>query len=185
MSFWTMEDGLKLVRALQPEARKFGYHLSLGGSVLNQGHSHKDIDLYFLPFENKGVNGGKSNLQGLVSYLEELWGVSKCLFKDYGQENLAPKGDEDVIKRGGINFGNLKLPKVKQIGPGTRVKDHLGKVWWRWNDMWVSDDDLSTHPNRTDILRLYEEAQAAIVPSAYQEKLKFTRGDDRIDVFIL
>lgn len=46
---WKLKDGLALVRKLQPETRQFGYHLTLGGGVLNTGKSRKDLDLFFLP----------------------------------------------------------------------------------------------------------------------------------------
>ncbi len=45
---WTLEEALILVRALQPTAWQYGYHLCLGGGVLNKGVSSKDLDLYFL-----------------------------------------------------------------------------------------------------------------------------------------
>jgi hypothetical protein len=67
---WTLEQGLKIARALQNASRDFGYHLTLGGGVLNNGKSDKDLDLYFLPF---GGNR-KSDPEGLVKLLEKLWG---------------------------------------------------------------------------------------------------------------
>ncbi|MGE3341548.1 MAG: hypothetical protein AB7J46_06665 [Candidatus Altimarinota bacterium] len=51
-TMWTLDQGLSVVRDLQPNVKKLGYHLCLGGGVLNNGESTKDIDLYFLPLDN-------------------------------------------------------------------------------------------------------------------------------------
>ncbi len=46
---WTIEAALLLIRRLQPALRAYGYHLALGGGVLNRGSSGHDLDLYLLP----------------------------------------------------------------------------------------------------------------------------------------
>lgn len=51
---WTLEQGLTLVRHLQPLIRPTSYHVALGGGVLNKGYSDKDLDLYFIPFSEQG-----------------------------------------------------------------------------------------------------------------------------------
>jgi len=68
---WTLEDALGLIRALQPKTRKWNYHLALGGGVLNNGFSEKDLDLYFLPM---GSMRKSSDSKGLVAWLNEMWG---------------------------------------------------------------------------------------------------------------
>lgn len=68
---WTLDEALRLVRGLQGEVKKFGFHLCLGGGVLNTGLSHHDVDLYFLPLGNTEV--GK--VDDLVVWLEGLWGT--------------------------------------------------------------------------------------------------------------
>lgn len=78
---WTLDEGLRLVRAIQSGCRRFGYHLALGGGVLNKGQSDKDVDLYFLPLNNDKY---KEDKQGLLVWLESLWGQSQVL-GDYGQ----------------------------------------------------------------------------------------------------
>ena len=77
---WTLNEGLDLVRALQPKTREFGFHLTLGGSVLNKGESDKDIDLYFLPMDN----GKPSNANSLIDWLAQLWGTGEPIGGDYG-----------------------------------------------------------------------------------------------------
>lgn len=69
---WRLDEGLKLIRALQGRVKEFGYHIALGGSVLNNGDSEKDLDLYFLPFDN--LNVSKEDTTGLLSWLTALWG---------------------------------------------------------------------------------------------------------------
>ena len=68
---WKLDDGLALIRALQPLTRKYGYHVALGGGVLNKGFSDKDLDLYFLP-----MGGGIviANPENLVDWLIGMWG---------------------------------------------------------------------------------------------------------------
>lgn len=46
---WNLEQALYLIRALQPKARLCGYHLLLGGGVLNNGSSNHDLDLVAMP----------------------------------------------------------------------------------------------------------------------------------------
>lgn len=104
MSTWKLDEGLALARALQPESRKFGYHLTLGGSVLNLGVSEKDLDLYFLPLDNgkKLENGKATDIDKLVEWLSGLWGKPENLYKDY-------LGDEPGV----IRFG---APNPQPLG---------------------------------------------------------------------
>ena len=50
---WTLDEALALVRSLQPLANREGYHIALGGGVLNKGLSFHDVDLYFLPMDGR------------------------------------------------------------------------------------------------------------------------------------
>lgn len=79
---WTLDQGVRLVRALQESSRKFGYHLTLGGGVVNKGSSSKDVDLFFLPLDNdKDV----PDPDALLKWLEEMWGSSHNIRRDYRQ----------------------------------------------------------------------------------------------------
>ena len=64
---WTLEEGLVLIRTIQPLMRGRKWHVALGGGVLTNGLSAKDIDLYVMPFDNE-VN------DDIVPTLCELWG---------------------------------------------------------------------------------------------------------------
>jgi len=67
---WTLDGGLTLVRLLQPLTRDYGYHLTIGGGVINCGFSRKDLDLFFLPLDNDvDVPRPDALLQGLVPSL--------------------------------------------------------------------------------------------------------------------
>jgi hypothetical protein len=78
---WTLDEGLDLVRRLQPETRQFGYHLTLGGGVLNNGRSKKDLDLFFLPLSD--VRASRSDR--MLSHLIEKFGHATSLV-GYGDD---------------------------------------------------------------------------------------------------
>lgn len=75
---WELDGALRVIRALQPATRQFGYHLALGGGVMNKGESRKDLDLYFLPM---GGFGGDPlhRPDAMLKHLERLWGASEGL----------------------------------------------------------------------------------------------------------
>jgi hypothetical protein len=82
---WTLDEGLKFVRDIQPVARRFNYHISLGGSVLNYGQSNKDLDVYFLPLDN----GCAGEPTALKNWLESKFGLMAPL----GGEEYADESD--------------------------------------------------------------------------------------------
>lgn len=63
---WTLEEGLKYVRAWQQDAEFLGYHIAIGGGVLNNGSSLKDLDLYFLPLTNDKA----PDVEGVLELIE-------------------------------------------------------------------------------------------------------------------
>lgn len=68
---WTLQEARQLITALQSHLRKFGFHVCLGGGVLNNGTSKKDLDLYFLPLDREGE---KVDTPALLDFLTETWG---------------------------------------------------------------------------------------------------------------
>jgi hypothetical protein len=84
MQVWTLNDGLQLVRGLQATAKEFGYHLTLGGSVLNRGESTKDIDLYFLPYE--GSQRPPAQPDALIQWLTKMWGQPTPIGAEYDDQ---------------------------------------------------------------------------------------------------
>lgn len=154
---WKLDDGLRLVRALQPEAKKFGYHVTLGGSVLNLGESEKDIDLYFLPLENPKFS--ERPIQ-LLNYLEDVWGGYEGLGEEYELEARYHEEDEP-----------FRPPQPGEVEPAQQYR--------------AMAEAIDLPPDLAEIL--YGRPKAKPKPRiVYQFKLKFIRaGGDRIDVFII
>ena len=161
---WTLEEGLRLVRALQPSTRQYGYHLALGGGVLNNGESEKDLDLYFLPLNNPKV--AKDNPEGLVKWLTGLWGDPEPIGASYDEEpeNPIPLGPQGIYKR----------PIPRNIEPKPYM---LGD--FNLNKPLVFKHEWVIYDGKTQATRDKPK-------SSYKFKLKFQRaGGDRIDIFIL
>ena len=96
---WTLEEGLKIVRALQKGTRKFNYHLCIGGGVVNKGESYKDLDLFFLPLDN----GTKPKAEELKSWLEDMWGKPSDLTDGYSRVvYFSPEANNFVYENGEI-----------------------------------------------------------------------------------
>jgi hypothetical protein len=86
---WTLDTALLVVRTLQPETRQFGYHLAMGGGVLNTGESFKDLDLYFLPLDDQDT---APDMDGLMTWLRSNWGDGENLIGDgYNSEHYKAK----------------------------------------------------------------------------------------------
>ena len=78
---WGLDEALALVRRLQPMTRRYNYHAVVGGGVINNGSSEKDLDLYFLPLDN----GKREDHVGLLRFLATTFGLGTDLGGDeYG-----------------------------------------------------------------------------------------------------
>ena len=88
-TMWTLEQGLAVVRELQPRSRGFNYHVALGGGVLNNGSSDKDLDVYFLPLDN----GDVMDPAGLLQWLSTVWGEWEPIQNEHyvGSNNYSRK----------------------------------------------------------------------------------------------
>lgn len=93
---WQLEEGLKFVRELQSVVKAVNYHVAIGGGVVNNGHSDKDLDLYFLPMDN----GIVSVPARLANMLRVLWGDSTSLSETYDDKNSAYKDKLKFIVNG-------------------------------------------------------------------------------------
>lgn len=76
MEPWTINEASKLVKAIKDEAYGCGFFPTLGGSVLFEGRSKHDLDLYFLPT----TDGGSP--KRLVTSLAKAWGRPRNLLED-------------------------------------------------------------------------------------------------------
>lgn len=95
---WGLDDALTLIRRLQKTARLLGYHIALGGGVLNKGTSEKDLDLYFLPLVDH-----KPEFLQLIQLLELEFGT----YTDIGS--------------GGADLDNIYKDKLQYVNGGKRV----------------------------------------------------------------
>ena len=98
---WTMEQALDVIRFIQPLLKEHKYHVALGGGVLNNGFSDKDLDLYFFPFD-------ESKIDPIMPFLETIWGKS---------EEINPNREgypADVNFEVKVKFG-AKVPGEKRI----------------------------------------------------------------------
>lgn len=68
---WVLDEVMELIRDLQPKVRLLGYHIALGGGVLNNGQSDKDLDLYFLPIYDDNARDS----DGVIELLNTKWGL--------------------------------------------------------------------------------------------------------------
>jgi hypothetical protein len=161
---WELENGLKLIRALRDECRGYGYHLCLGGSVLNYGESDKDIDLYFLPFNNPNY---QEDSEGLVLWLEKLWGRPSNI-GDYSKPKINFKNWLDELTPAQVRFVRVENPD----GTFDVVQEPIG----------INEDNPYPAPPK----KPKKEQKVWEGPTVYKRKLKFVRPDgNRIDVFIL
>lgn len=80
---WTLDKALDIIQAIQADVRKFNYHVTLGGGVLNTGSSDHDLDLFILP-----LNNTDQDKRGLMGYLISVLGNYKALrdSPDYGPD---------------------------------------------------------------------------------------------------
>lgn len=83
---WDMTSGRALVSRLQTWSRSYGYHVCLGGSVLNKGQSAKDIDIYFLPLNNGNPPAPVNLVRKLQFKLKSV--VTPFTSKEYPEREL-------------------------------------------------------------------------------------------------
>lgn len=84
---WILSEGLTLVRDLQAQVRPFGYHVAIGGGVVNNTRSFKDLDLYFLPL----CNGKLTYPRHLLAHLTKLWGEAYEIGEYYQEDRFYQK----------------------------------------------------------------------------------------------
>jgi hypothetical protein len=134
-----------------------GYHLTLGGSVLNKGFSEKDLDLYFLP-----MGQGPENPTELIQFLTKLWGTGEDLFKEYAKDFPEIMDTDEFIRFKNHHIYHPDLYHVEGI---------LVDRAFRYKVTYVGPPVVAPDKN--------------LQPSVYSHKLKYMRGSDRIDVFII
>lgn len=164
---WKLEEGLNLIRALQGRVREFGYHIALGGGVLNNGTSDKDLDLYFLPLENDSI--AKGNIDGLLDWLAGLWGEPAAIGSSAEDVEPPPQAAPN------------RLPQMRRVNGQWVIQAAPPPVY-------VNEDEPMVAPPVEDNAFNWARnlSPKRIESSSYKRKYKFQRGGgDRIDVFIL
>lgn len=134
---WTMKEALGLIQALQPETRRFGYHLCLGGGVLNKGESQKDLDLYFLTLDN----GKDSQPEKLKDWLVSVWGeaadIGKSYIEEYKQQRLTAEmaSDSSFITYYYDSLQRTMLPRKKPAMIQQFKSDYAFKLKFNYSGM--------------------------------------------------
>lgn len=52
---WVFKDAQELISAMRTKVNSYGYDIALGGSVVTNGASPNDLDLFFLPKNDNGT----------------------------------------------------------------------------------------------------------------------------------
>lgn len=171
---WALDDSLKLIRAIQQESRKYGYHLTLGGSVLNDGRSEKDLDLYFLPLDNPKMP--TSDPKALLTWLTTLWGKYQPLGGAEYEDPAAKPLNRFVI-------GGARKPPLAPVAWQPERED--GRIEVNFGEP-PRLEDLVFDPV-VGLKQKYADIFSAPTPATtYKYKVLFLRpGGDRIDVFVL
>lgn len=183
---WKLEDGLRLVRALQEQTKDFGYHITLGGSVLNAGESENDLDLYFLPY-----TGMEANDTGLVEWLTSLWG-RPTRPGDSGMKRIqyTPSVFSTASTGGPLaNFvrvnGQWVVRQTAPTPPAYYVDESM-PVSASFDEPEDEDEDEDEPEDEINVAPIQPTATPVQATGAYRHTLKFQRvGNDRIDVFIV
>lgn len=82
---WTLEQGVELIRSIQPALHDVLWHCSLGGGVLNKGFSVKDLDLFMAPFESEPGAASASEVLALLG----SWGPWEMIGGEYESDHTA------------------------------------------------------------------------------------------------
>lgn len=156
MMKWTLEDSLKIIRAVQPETRRFGFHLCLGGGVLNYGESNKDLDLYFLPMDN----GEAPDPKGMLEFLESLWGSYESIgssgFKAYGDPWAEADGEHYTIVSNELGRKFIRKLSELETYSDASTSPYKFKVKFTFNG--------DREPQRIDVFILAGEEKEAATP---------------------
>lgn len=135
MKAWHLEEGIYVARALQPSIREYGYHVTIGGSLINAGYSEKDLDLYFLPMGGFGHTKAFNQPDKLLEHLVSIWGEAKPIGQKLAPAAVKPRPvvqlDQLRIARNrrGIavpihhDWNINDEPQVAQIDPEPRRRD--------------------------------------------------------------
>lgn len=165
---WRLHDALSLIRSLQPHVKPIGFHTCLGGGVLNNGASAKDLDLYFLPMAS---TTGVSETAKLLDFLQETWG------KPSPMRTKKPRiGQlERYVDAGG--FTRHRIITQDNLPPEEEYTDkddtcYLHKLKYFWSGLRIDVFILGTAPAAVATLPVEIEVEApAVGPTTGEEAI--------------
>lgn len=82
---WTLQKALTLIRDIQPTVHELGYHVTLGGGVLNNGESKKDLDIFILRKNNVTRVSSHDVVSKVMQLLDGRWSPLRDS-PDYGPD---------------------------------------------------------------------------------------------------
>lgn len=83
---WKLSEAQALIAAMQAKASKFGYTITLGGSVLTKGESNNDLDIFIVP--NQWV--GSQYPVDMLMWLASKFGAGRTVVPTYTPGQQAP-----------------------------------------------------------------------------------------------
>lgn len=103
---WTLDEALALIRLLQPETRRFGYHLCLAGGVLNKGWSAKDLDLVFAPMDQPDK---LADPKGMLGFLDALWGTGSDIGTPLTEDYAKASEDSPYAEKKKFDYSGMRI----------------------------------------------------------------------------
>ena len=116
---WTFSSAKNVITVCQVSSAQFGYHVCLGGSVLNKMESTKDLDLYFLPMSNCQV---KEDPAGLLNWIHMNLGVVESINDSYPGKELP------FILKGKLKYNGNPAQRIDVFILGTAEQASLVKL---------------------------------------------------------
>ena len=116
---WNFSGAKLVIDTCQTNAKQFGYHVCLGGSVLNKMESSKDLDLYFLPMSNHEI---KEDPAGLLNWIHVNLGPVESL------NNAYPGKELPFILKGKLKYNGDATKRIDVFILGTAEQASLVKL---------------------------------------------------------
>lgn len=152
---WTLDEGVAMVRLVQKASRRFSMHVAIGGGVVNEGRSFKDLDLYFLP-----MDADTTNQEGMRDFLDTLWGAGENIIEgdyppgpDYTHKLKYTVGDKRIdvfIMRGEMT--EITFEPFPKIGRLTRECIITEKIDGTNAQVIITDDGRIAAGSRTRLI---------------------------------
>lgn len=73
IALWTLEQGVEVCQRLERILSVDGFHCALGGSVLRDGESQKDLDVFIYPHKSSGEDFTELLTKVIRPHLDGDW----------------------------------------------------------------------------------------------------------------